>query len=81
MGNDRKTTLSNFIKKAQKKHGNRYDYSETIYEDARTKITIGCRIHGNFSQTANSHLCGSGCPECAKLKRIEHYNIKKAQKK
>ncbi|WP_415407971.1 DUF723 domain-containing protein [Sulfurovum sp. CS9] len=71
MANDRKTTLSDFIKKAQSKHGHRYDYSETTYENARTKITIICSIHGHFTQTANSHLTGRGCPECAKLVRIE----------
>ncbi len=72
IGIARKTTQSDFIKKAQIKHGNRYDYSETIYEDSREKIIIGCRIHGDFTQVANSHLCGRGCPECAKLARIEH---------
>ena len=72
MGNARKTTQSDFIKKAQIKHGNKYDYSETIYEGAHAKIIIGCRMHGDFTQTANYHLRGSGCPECAKLNRMEH---------
>ncbi len=71
MANYRRNTLSDFIKKAQSKHGDRYDYSETIYENTMIKTTIVCRIHGNFMQTPHSHMNGRGCPECGKLARVE----------
>lgn len=53
-----------FIKKAKIIHLNKYDYSETIYKKALSKIKIKCLIHGVFEQTANTHLNGSGCQLC-----------------
>lgn len=52
--------------KAQKIHGDKYDYSKINYVNAIENIDIICNIHGVFNQQANSHLQGSGCPECAK---------------
>ncbi len=53
-----------FIKKARAKHGNTYDYSKSEYVNHCTKIIIICAIHGEFKQTPNSHLNGSGCSKC-----------------
>lgn len=54
-----------FVEKAKKTHGNKYDYSKVEYENAKTKVIIGCRIHNiEFKQTPNGHLNGHGCPEC-----------------
>ncbi len=63
MPNIKKTT-EQFIKEAQEVHGNRYDYSESNYRNAREKINILCRIHGEFSVFPNSHLKGTNCKEC-----------------
>lgn len=60
--------LEDFIKKAQKIHGNKYDYSLSKYEKSNIKIAIVCRKHGVFYQTPNKHLTGRGCPICAKDK-------------
>ena len=57
-----------YIRKAKLVHGNRYDYSLVIYTKARNKIKIICPIHGEFEQTANSHLNGKGCPMCKESK-------------
>lgn len=54
-----------FIKKAREVHGDKYDYSKVNYVNNRTKVIIGCKIHGDFEKTPNSHLCGEGCPECS----------------
>lgn len=59
-----KTTME-FLKEALKVHGDRYDYSKTIYLDARTKIEIICKQHGSFWQTPPHHSRGTGCPKCA----------------
>lgn len=59
-----------FIKKAVKIHGNKYDYSGVQYVNVATKIYVVCRIHGGFYQTPSSHLCGHGCPECGRLQNI-----------
>ncbi len=61
----RMKTLEEFINNAQKKHGSRYDYSQSIYEGSDQKITIICKLHGEFSQKPYDHECGHGCPDCA----------------
>ena len=53
-----------FIKNSIKKHGNFYDYSKVQYTNAHEFIIILCPQHGEFKQTANSHLNGCGCPTC-----------------
>jgi hypothetical protein len=58
------STTIYFINKANKKHNYKYDYSKTIYEKAIKKIIIICELHGEFSQTPNSHLNGRGCFKC-----------------
>jgi hypothetical protein len=60
----RKLTTEQFIEKAKKIHGDKYDYSKVEYINNRTKICIICPIHGEFWQIANSHLQGEGCKEC-----------------
>lgn len=54
-----------FIKKAQEKHGDKYDYSKVDYKNAHTKICIICPEHGEFWQTPTSHLQGTKCPKCS----------------
>lgn len=65
------TRLSNdeFIKRAKLVHKNsNYDYSKVNYINNKTKVTIICPKHGEFQQTPNNHLKGSGCPYCNKSK-------------
>lgn len=45
-------------------HGATYDYSLTEYIGNDEKVSIVCRIHGQFNQVVYSHLSGSGCPDC-----------------
>lgn len=55
-----------FIGSARKIHGDTYDYSLVNYVSAHSKVTIGCKLHGWFEQTPNSHAGkGRGCPKCA----------------
>lgn len=54
-----------FIEKARKIHGNKFDYSKVEYINNHTKVCIICPIHGVFFQTPNSHLQGAQCPLCA----------------
>ena len=53
-----------FLKKAKVKHNDMYDYSETVYDDYLTDITIICKNGHKFSQTPFTHLRGHGCAEC-----------------
>jgi ribosomal protein S27E len=61
----RKTT-DDFIVLAKSVHGNNYDYSQTSYVNAKTKVNIKCNVCGNlFKQLPRGHLYEkSGCPTC-----------------
>lgn len=63
----KKSRLTNaaFIKKSQKLHNNKYDYSKTKYVNHKAKVIIICPIHGEFLQCASKHLLSKGCPRCA----------------
>ena len=60
----RKKSNQKFIEEAHKVHGNRYDYSKTKYVDAKTKVCITCKVHGDFWQLPSSHIKGHGCVKC-----------------
>jgi len=69
-----------FISKAIKIHKDRYDYSKVNYINAKTKILITCKIHGDFNQTPCNHLSNYNCQKCAKnLKSNTTSFIEKAQ--
>lgn len=61
---NRLDTLDTFIEKARKIHGDKYIYTEAVYKNTTTPLTIICRKHGAFQQMPNSHLQGHGCPKC-----------------
>lgn len=54
-----------FILRCVATHGERYDYSKTVFCGSRAKVTIGCPEHGWFDQRPYDHVYGSGCPQCA----------------
>ena len=57
-------TTEQFVKRAKRQHGNKYDYSRVSYKKAKTKVEIVCKKHGPFLQTPDSHLSGRGCRKC-----------------
>jgi hypothetical protein len=68
---DKDDKTKTFIRKALRKHGDKYDYSNVIYVKNDVKVEIICRVEGHkpFPQTPNNHLQGQGCKICG-LKRI-----------
>lgn len=60
-------TNDEFIERVQKIHGNKFDYSKTVYKTSHEKIKIICPIHGEFEQVANYHMIGCGCPKCSHM--------------
>jgi hypothetical protein len=66
-------TLQEFIKKANKKYNNKFDYSIIKkIERVRDKVKIICPNpnHGVFEQQINLHLSNEikyGCPKCANI--------------
>ena len=75
-----KITIGEFIKKANKRHNNKYDYTLNNELKESEKIKIICPIHGEFEQYYHHHLQGHGCPLCSNNKKytIEEF-IKKAR--
>lgn len=75
----KKINTNIFIKRSNLIHKNFYDYSQVNYVNCKTKVKIVCKKHGNFEQTPDSHLNGSGCPICGqektKLKQLKKFNL------
>ena len=82
----KRITTEEFIKKAKKVHGDKYDYSKVKYTNSQTKVCIICPIHGEFWQLPYSHMKGFGCKKCCcekishKLSSNTQEFIKKARK-
>ena len=66
-------TTEEFIKQSIEIHGNKYNYSKSIYKDSKTKLIISCLLHGDFNISPHSHLSEkTGCPTCAREKTLKN---------
>jgi G:T-mismatch repair DNA endonuclease (very short patch repair protein) len=68
-------TTEEYIKRFQDIHGTQYDYSKVVFKNCKTKVVIGCRIHGEFQQNIHKHLIGRGCPTCGLRKCAEGISL------
>lgn len=57
-------TQQQFLTACKQQHGEKYDYSATVYIKSDEPVVIDCRIHGSFLQTPYHHIQGSGCRKC-----------------
>lgn len=55
-----------FIEKARKKHGDKYDYSKIDAINNNDHVCIICPEHGEFWQRPKNHLKGYGCAKCGR---------------
>lgn len=63
--NRTKTGADEFIERARKIHGDRYDYSKVIYNRKDQPVEIICPEHGSFFQTPHEHtILKHNCPKC-----------------
>lgn len=71
INNGTKSKKSNlqFIKEAILIHGDKYNYSKVNYVSSKLSVIIICKVHGEFKQTPNIHLRGSGCIKCKKTRK------------
>ena len=72
-----------WIEKAQKVHGDKYDYSNSVYVNGGTKVEINCPEHGPFVCLSGNHIGKkSGCPKCsgAGTKSLEEFLFEANQK-
>ena len=61
-----------FIERGQVTHKENYDFSKSNYVNPKTKITIICPEHGEFSILPYNFLKGQGCPVCRYIKSSSH---------
>jgi len=88
IGTQFRQTKENFIKRAIKKHKNKFNYDKVIYKNSDTKIKLFCNQHQLYFECAPyTHLKGKGsCPKCRyestanKLYLTKKKFIKKATK-
>lgn len=60
-----------YIQKAKCVHGDKYDYSKTVFKGSHEYVTITCPYHGDFNQVAHYHTTGgNGCPACGNINRF-----------
>lgn len=68
-GDDKQSlTTEEFISRAKKVHGDKYDYTKTVYRRSDIKVTIACKKHGDFLSRPGDHLQKRGCPKCKESK-------------
>ncbi len=57
-----------FIELSKQKHGNKYDYSKSVYTGKTKDIVVTCKKHGDFTVLAQNHMHYKtnygGCPKC-----------------
>ena len=73
----KKISTNEWIERAKKIHGDKYNYANVEYKNAHEKVCIICPEHGEFEQVAYRHLSGNGCPKCAIEKRNNSIKKKK----
>lgn len=67
----RKLSQNEFIDRLKKIHGDKYDYTKTIYAGANKKVIITCSKHGDINIYANSLLKGYNCIKCENERRAK----------
>ena len=60
----RTTPWADVLVKFKHVHGTKYNYSDAIYVNLATPITIICPKHGEFKQKPSAHKQGQGCKNC-----------------
>jgi len=65
-----------FISRLNIIHGEKYDYSKTIFEHSFKKVIVTCKKHGDFLLAPSHLLLGHGCQQCSKEGRKNNYKQK-----
>lgn len=76
-----KLSKEDFILRAKKVYGEFHTYDKAVYINARTKVSVTCKSHGDFDTTPQHYLNGYGCPSCNLTKgetQISKYLISKS---
>jgi len=76
----KKVTTTEFIKRANQVHSNKYNYNKVIYKNNKSKVIIICPKHGEFLLKTDEHITHKrGCPQCKKNDFFNNF-IQKSKK-
>jgi hypothetical protein len=83
MKKTREERLDDFIANAQRRFGDKFDYSEVEFVEMNTNVTIICRMHGRFSTRPTTHINSRyGCSKCFnELKKASMLDPKDCRKR
>ena len=62
----KRLSTEQWINLAKEVHGEKYDYTPTMYSTAKTKLKIICPTHGEQEMLPHHHIRGYGCGKCGK---------------
>ena len=62
----KRLSTEQWINLAKEVHGDKYNYSITMYSTAKTKLKIICPTHGEQEMLPHHHIRGYGCGKCGK---------------
>ncbi|WP_274584082.1 hypothetical protein V9W64_10825 [Neisseria leonii] len=79
IGKAKRDTPEQFLEKARKKYGDRYDYSKVRYTGTMDEVTVICPTHGEFKKKPNKFLQGQGCQKCAEESVIAYHTQSKEE--
>jgi hypothetical protein len=79
IANSKKKSHDEYIRQCSKVHKNKYDYSKTVYKGVNSKICIICPIHGDFYQSAGTHILGMGCPTCGFISMTKKITLSQSE--
>ncbi|MDC1342437.1 DUF723 domain-containing protein [Flavobacteriaceae bacterium] len=68
----KKISQIEYLEKVKNIHGETYDYSKLIYLDSRSKVTLVCKTHGEFTNDARDVVRKKnprGCPKCGLIRK------------
>lgn len=75
----KKITFVEFLRRANKKHKNKFTYDEDTYNGIKSPCKIYCPIHGETIQVPKNHLKGGGCYKCSKIESGKKNTYSKEQ--
>lgn len=71
----KKVTKEEFITRSNIVHSSTFCYDKVVYINLRTKVIIGCPIHGDFEQTPEGHLIGLKCRKCTNKNSVIPFSV------
>lgn len=60
-------SAKDFLEECKSIHGDNYIYDKLCYTHSHSKITVTCKVHGDFNISPSNFLAAKGCRKCGFL--------------